>query len=122
MTDTQTIEAINAHLDECPTDWTARLQLADLYEGAGREDEARYQRWAVQWEKAPEIWPGRGHDQHPWHWWAIRSARGSQASRLGILVRRSIASFQLGSRTRQDAEADLMLALIAQGWPAPGVE
>ena len=32
MTDTQTIETINAHLDEHPTDWVARLELADLLE------------------------------------------------------------------------------------------
>ena len=31
VTDLQTIEAIHRHLDECPTDWTARLELADWY-------------------------------------------------------------------------------------------
>lgn len=39
VTDLQTIEAINRHLDQEPTDWAARLQLADLYEEAGRKRE-----------------------------------------------------------------------------------
>jgi len=53
MTSEMTIEAIAAHLDEQPTDWVARLQLADLLEDAGRMDEAKMQRQIVVWKDAP---------------------------------------------------------------------
>ncbi len=120
MTDTQTIEAINAHLDDNPTDWTARLELADLYEEAGRDDEARYQRWAVKYERAPSIWEGRHFpEQHPWHWWVEGGRRDGASDGIGQLARMKLNSFHRGYVTRQEAEADLMRVLIAQAWPAP---
>ena len=124
MIDTQTIEAIHAHLDECPTDWTARLELADLYEEAGRDDEAQYQRWAAKHERTPIYYEKhkerRGCMANPWHWfsWATKIYANIGELACGI----DSEAYMHGRQTRQQAEADLMQVLIAQGWPAPGVE
>lgn len=112
MTSTQTIEAIHLHLDNTPTDWQARRELADLLEDEGRMDEARYQRWAAQWEKAPVLNPGVFIG---WHWWrSPDSSRGN--SHIGWLVFK-INKYVSGFDTRKEAERELMRVLIAYGWP-----
>ena len=117
MTDLQTIEAIHRHLDECPTDWTARLQLADLYEEAGDELRARYQRWAVKWERAPMFWDCGLSAIHHWHWWA-RHEKGitKRESLTGGIAKRAL-QYHRGSKTRREAEDDLMMTLASEGWP-----
>lgn len=116
MTHTETIEAIHAHLDEHPTDWQARRELADLLEDEGRLDEARYQRWAVQWEKCPSSnqtgWRG-------WHWWATETP-WRKNSAIGHCLAYQIQNYAMGGETREAAEADLMRVLVKNGWPAPG--
>jgi|SRR5574343_456816 len=120
MTDTQTIETINAHLDEHPTDWVARLELADLLEEIGEEDRARYQRWAVEWERAPQVWDWlRVYcGQVRWHWW-IGSEKDSTKHPEAVIgaAAGSLANYQSGADTRQRAEDELMLALIHKSWP-----
>ena len=124
MTDLQTIEAINRHLDQEPTDWTARLELADLYEEAGRDDEAQYQRWAAKHERTPIYYEKHKERSmaNPWHWfsWATTIYANSRIGELACGI--DSKAYVHGRQTRQQAEADLMQVLIAQGWPAPGVE
>jgi len=111
MTDTQTTEAIQKHLDEQPTDWIARLQLADLLEDAGRMDEAKMQRWMVQWKHAPlpfvtserldvtsfsDSTHGmvRALNHTVWHWYP-----------------------KCYYGTRKEAEDSMMQLLVATNWP-----
>lgn len=118
MTHTETIEAIHAHLDEHPTDWQARRELADLLEDAGRLDEARYQRWAVQWERAPDYDPDFRFDaKNHWYWWG--RDYGGVPSGIGAMVRllEPVNYNQGGYHTRQIAERELMRVLIKRGWP-----
>jgi len=114
MTDTQTIEAINRHLDECPTDWTSRLELADLLEEIGEEERARYQRWAVKWERSPIVWRKRASWRKPWHWWGDNYRNGEDC--IGMLVN-YLDGYSPGYNTRQQGEDELMQALILKGWP-----
>ncbi len=120
MTDTQTIEAINRHLDAEPTDWTARLELADLLEDAGREDEAdesRYQRWAVRHQRAPMRIP---NSPTLWQWVNTSHVKTEhQSVILRLYWKLNTWSADWGYSSRQEAEADLMRVLIAQAWPAP---
>lgn len=108
MTDTQTIEAINRHLDAEPTDWTARLELADLYEEAGRDDEAQYQRWAARYKKAPHRLARDGDvdtGKQFWLWWGDNKYQ-QEASVGGIAYR--LPGWAAGYQSRQAAETDLM--------------
>lgn len=61
------VEAINAHLDQSPTDWDARLVLADAYEDAREGDKARFQKFLAQKQITPMRWfdPQKGWGQ----WW-----------------------------------------------------
>lgn len=115
MTDLQTIEAINRHLDQEPTDWAARLQLADLYEEAGRLDEARYQRWAVKWKRTPIVWEGRSSKQFPWHWWIKDVHDKNEPAIIGVIAR--YCDHYKGHLGREEAEESLMTQLAKRGWP-----
>ena len=120
MIDTQTIEAIHAHIDECPTDWQARRELADLLEEAGREDEAQYQRWAAKHERSPigiRDWPSL------WQWLrTCHTPPEHPAVILSLYERLNSWYADWGYDSRRRAEADLLRVLVEQGWPAPGVE
>lgn len=107
MTDLQTIEAINRHLDQEPTDWQARLELADLLEGAGRDDEARYQRWAVRNKKAPQRLA-----RDIWLWWGDNKYQ--REASVGRIAYR-IPGWVGGHQSRQAAETDLMRQQIKEG-------
>lgn len=126
MTDTETIEAIHAYLDEQPYDWVARLQLADLLESEGQNNEARYQRWAAQYQKAPLV---RVHSSSVWDWYVKhknydRSPVATQAS-IGYLastmrVHEYYYGFSsYGFSSRQDAENELLRQLVNCSWSAP---
>lgn len=138
-TATQTIAVINAHLDENPQDWQARLELADLCEDEGRDDEARYQRWAVRWERAPHreedvdflsvalnLRDGGNRDcprRVTWYW---HSGSYPTPNSAHSFIQTSIAallsewSSEWGYGTRLWAEADLLQALTSLGWPDHG--
>ena len=119
MTDTQTIEAIHRHLDECPTDWTARLQLADLYEDAMLYDEARFQRWLVRYGKSPARDAWTDEMESRWFWW--RNAPRFRGASVGRIASR-LAGYGIGRRARHIAEAELMEALVDCNWPDPPPE
>lgn len=121
-----TIEAIEKYLDETPCGWTSRIELADLYEEAGQDDEARLQRWLAKYLRAPCCEKGL------WEWWIMEQDVIWTMPHM-ILQHRGICSALRGPRpqgyrdssrmvysTRKGAEWALMQALISLGWPAHG--
>lgn len=114
------IEVIHQHLDENTTDWVARLQLADLLDEAGKNIEARYQRWAVQHERAPSLWCNRPEKLLPWHWWTFKRDHHCKAC-LGVRLARAVLDYNAGFSTRKSAELALLYALQDEHWPAPEI-
>lgn len=98
MTDTQTTEAIQKHLDEQPTDWIARLQLADLLEDAGRMDEAKYQRWMVDRRQSPTL---VAHGVWIWTYYLTKRKNGGYCYSID----------------RQKTEQFVMGVLVDLDWP-----
>lgn len=75
MTPPTDLEALHAHLDQMPHDWTARLVLADWYEEHGDNNRAAFQRLLTRCEKCPWRWDKRtqetnGRGEVEWNWFA----------------------------------------------------
>lgn len=123
MIDTQTIEAIHAHLDKHPTDWQARRELADLLEDVGREDESKLQLWLVEWKRAPQHYPKwvTIPNDKPWYWWG--GSDPDNHANMGMLVTELLPKSYAngGYSTRRDAETELLRTLIILDWPAPDI-
>ena len=113
MNATQTIEAINEHLDSTPFDFVARLELADLYEEQGIRSISMLpalQRWMAANEKFPAHIVTRVACY--WRWCdeidaIIRKSPFAKIARKG-----SPAGYY---RTRKDAEMAAAIALRAIG-------
>lgn len=106
MDNIKTVETIHAHLDENPTDWQARAELADLYEEIGDMKHARLQRWLVTFRRAPlkEISDGS------WGW-----AQYAAPAAIGALATRT--NYESGYATRNLAEEGLLSVLQSKRWP-----
>lgn len=114
------IETIHKHLDKKPTDWQARQELADLLEEAGHNDEARLQRWLVEYKRSPMIWETRMPDTLPWHWWS--GFHAPDFSTVGKRITDVMPRYSLGHATRQLAEQCLLQVLQQLSWPIPETE
>lgn len=115
-----TLDTIRAHLDKEPKDWQARRELADLLEEAGRDDEARLQRWLVQWKRAPHYMPTfQPVAMRYWYWWSNSTNRNNEVHCLGGMVMRMSPKMYSdgGYATREEAERELLLLLIRENWP-----
>src|SRR4051812_25982618 len=100
--------ALNATLDADPSDVTTRLVLSDLYEEAGRAEDAERERWLAAVGKWPRPCAGGTY----WNWYTDQydSWRDSSEDDLhNVLfgVRYDIFARTGCSRTRREAEADL---------------
>ena len=118
MTDLQTVQTIQAHLDAHPADWSARMELADLLEEAGDLEQAKLQRWLVQRWLAPEVI--EDGDIASWMWYATPPGWPGCLATLGARLFSLLPSMgrEWGFSTRQEAEGALLVALRVCGWPA----
>ena len=117
MTDTMTAEAIHRHLDDEPTDWLARLELADLYEQAGDLACSRLQRWLARHQKAPFHLTDEAASW--WQWFAVGTCFDDRRAALGDRLYGRLLPWQRswGYGTRHAAEQALLVALQATDWP-----
>lgn len=118
MQDSRTIEVLHAYLDECPLDWQARKELADLYEENGDNDRAVVQRWLAKCEKAP-TYAVTVEGATVWYWWRCDGIRQvTKPSHIGIVWRRLhgyTESKNRGFDSRREAE-DALIGLVDDGY------
>lgn len=113
MIDRDLIDAIHARLDECPDDWQARRELADLLEERGDLAGAACQRWLIEGRKRPAR-AAKAADGGRWQWWHGLMAPGSRHS-LDWDLCRHVPAVLMEWDTRREAEAALAVALSRAG-------
>jgi uncharacterized protein (TIGR02996 family) len=103
---------LHEQLDKEPGDKASRQVLADLLEEQGREEAARFHRWAA----AHGLWPDNDLafcGQTGWHWWS--SVDQPHRKRSHAVVPRDVQPHMPPGEwvfdSRREAEAVLMEAL-----------